>query len=97
MRPCLRLRALMLFPGHSVTQEAFFLAGGEVPVRGGADLAQPRLRYHVAEAERGLEQAGLALPAAGLARDPLIQAVHPVIEHGDPVQVQAAQQRADDR
>ena len=66
---------------------------GEVQVRGGADLAQPRLRHHVAEPGEGLEQAGLALPPRGLAGDPLIQAVHRVIEHGDPVQVQAAQQR----
>ena len=66
---------------------------GEMQVRGGADLAQPGLRHHVPEARHGGEQARLALPAAGLARDPLIQAVHRVIEHGDPVQVQAAQQR----
>ena len=47
---------------------------GEPLVRGRADLAQPRLRHHVPEARDGREQPGLALPARGPARDPLIQA-----------------------
>jgi hypothetical protein len=66
---------------------------GEELVRGGADLAQPRLRHHVAEARDTLQQARLALPAAGLARDPPVQAGHRGVEYGDAVQVQPAQQR----
>jgi hypothetical protein len=62
-----------------------------VEVRGGADLAQPRLRHHAAEARHGGEQARLALPAAGLARDPLIQPGDRGVKAGDPVKVQAAQ------
>ncbi len=61
-----------------------------------ADIAEMillRLPHHVAEARDGGEQARLPLPARGLAGDPPVQAVHRVLEHGDPVQVQAAQQR----
>ena len=62
-------------------------------MRGGADLAQPGLRHHVAEARDGREQARLALPARHLARDPLIQPGDRGVEAGDAVLVQAAQQR----
>jgi hypothetical protein len=64
-----------------------------VQVRGGADLAQPGLRHHVPEAGNGGEQAGLALPAGRLARDPLIQPGDRGVKAGDAVLVQAAQQR----
>jgi hypothetical protein len=66
---------------------------GEVQVRGGADLTQPRLRHHVPEAREGLEQVKLPLPRRGLARDLAGQPGHRVIEQLDPVQVQPAQQR----
>ncbi len=66
---------------------------GEVQVRRGADLAQPRPGHDVAEAGEALEQVRLALPAPGLARDPLIQVSDRGVEAGDAVPVQAAQQR----
>jgi hypothetical protein len=62
-----------------------------VQVRGGADLAQPRLRHRVPEARDGLEQVQFPLPRRGLGRDLVLQPVDRVIEHLDAVQVQAAQ------
>ena len=64
-----------------------------MPVRGRADLAQPGLRHHVAEAGDGGEQVRLALPACHLARDPVIQPGDRGVKAVDAVLVQAAQQR----
>jgi hypothetical protein len=69
------------------------LVADEVQVRGRADLGQPRLRHHVAEARDGLQQALLAPPPGGQSGDLLTQPRDGVIEQRDPVPVQAAQQR----
>jgi hypothetical protein len=82
----------MLFPGHSVTQQASFSQVAKCRC-GGADLAQPGPRHHVPEAGNGREQAGLALPARHLAGDLLIQPGDRGVKAGDAVVVQAAQQR----
>ena len=69
------------------------VVAGEVPVRGRADLAEPRAGHHVPEAGFGGEQVDLALPARGPASDPLVQATDRSVEAGDAVAVQSAQQR----
>ena len=47
---------------------------GEVAVRSGADLGQPRLRHGIPKAGDRLEQVLLPLPAGCLARDRVLQA-----------------------
>ena len=65
----------------------------EVPVRRWADLGDPGPGHDVAEARHGGEQVRLALPADGLACDPLVEAGDRGVEAGDAVAVQLAQQR----
>ena len=63
---------------------------GKIPVRDGADLAQPRLRHHVPEARDGGEQARIPLPGRGLARGPLLEVSDGGVEDRNAILVQAA-------
>jgi len=66
---------------------------GEVPVRGGADLARPGLRHHVPEARDGVSMVRLALPADHLAPRSAHLARHRGVKAGDAVLVQRHKQR----